>query len=237
MVLSHVLRFTLPQSFSAVSGPAFVKLRNFVRSHGKVEDQYFGYTIPVVGGKERGKSDEMCWVIQWPNGSDLRTSASFKNQFKEVTQGEAAKSLIFEYSDSQNEELKKGLEAPITEFAIIKLSPAAPLQSSDLKQSMHKTYTDCYFAEGFSGGNWAYAVNSNDVDEILSEAVDDKVIPEGEGRLAVYPLGWESVEHHSAYSGSPLFDEEIVKLAPWFGPGTGAWWVTLEKHGREQLST
>lgn len=78
--------------------------------------------------------------------------------------------------------------------AIIKLSPAAPLQSSDLKQSMHKTYTDCYFAEGFSGGNWAYAVNSNDVDEILSEAVDDKVIPEGEGRLAVYPLGWESVE-------------------------------------------
>jgi hypothetical protein len=65
---------------------------------------------------------------------------------------------------------------------------------------MHKTYTDCYFAEGFSGGNWAYAVNSNDVDELLSEAVDEKVIPEGKGRLAVYPLGWESVEvcfiHH-----------------------------------------
>ena len=152
--------------------------------------------------------------LEWPNGSDLRTSASFKDHLREVTQGKATKSLVFEYSDSQNEELKKGLEAPITEFAclllstsrevarmlliliqaIIKLSPAAPLQSLDLKQSMHKTYTDCYSAEGFSGGNWAYAVNSNDVDELLSEAVDERLIPEGEGRLAVYPLGWESVE-------------------------------------------
>jgi hypothetical protein len=64
MVLSHVLRFTLPQSSSAVSGPAFLKVRNFVRSHGKVEDQYFGYTFPVVGGERREKSDEMCWVIR-----------------------------------------------------------------------------------------------------------------------------------------------------------------------------
>jgi hypothetical protein len=44
------------------------------------------------------------------------------------------------------------------------------------------------------GGNWAYAVNSNDVDELLSEAVDERLISEGEGRLAVYPLGWQSVE-------------------------------------------
>jgi hypothetical protein len=55
--------------------------------------------------------------LEWPNGSDLRTSASFKDHLREVTQGKATKSLVFEYSDSQNEELKKGLEAPITEFA------------------------------------------------------------------------------------------------------------------------
>jgi hypothetical protein len=59
---------------------------------------------------------------------------------------------------------------------------------------MHKTYTDCYSAKGFSGGNWAYAVNSNDVDELLSEAVDERLIQEVERRLAVYPLGWKSVE-------------------------------------------
>ncbi len=55
--------------------------------------------------------------LEWPSVSDLRTSASFKNQLKELTQGKATKSLVFEYSDSQSEELKKGLEASITEFA------------------------------------------------------------------------------------------------------------------------
>ena len=78
--------------------------------------------------------------------------------------------------------------------AIIKFSPGGPLQNADFKQSMHKTYADCYFAKGFSGGNWAYAMNANDVDELLSGAADEKVIPEGERRLAVYPLRWESAE-------------------------------------------
>jgi hypothetical protein len=55
--------------------------------------------------------------LEWPNVPDLRTNASFKDQLKEVTQGKATKSLVFEYSDSQNEKLKKGLEASITEFA------------------------------------------------------------------------------------------------------------------------
>jgi hypothetical protein len=78
--------------------------------------------------------------------------------------------------------------------AIISLSPTAPLQDADLKNSMHKTYTDCYFAEGFSGGNWAYAVNTNNIDELLSEDAGEKVIPEEDRRLAAYPLGWESTE-------------------------------------------
>lgn len=25
--------------------------------------------------------------------------------------------------------------------------------------SLHKTFTDCYFAEGFAGGDWATALN------------------------------------------------------------------------------
>jgi hypothetical protein len=59
---------------------------------------------------------------------------------------------------------------------------------------MHKTYTDCYFAGGFSGGNWAYSLNTNDFDELLREDTDEKAIPAEERRLAVYPLGWESKE-------------------------------------------
>jgi hypothetical protein len=59
---------------------------------------------------------------------------------------------------------------------------------------MHKTYTDCYFAGGFSGGNWAYSLNTNDVDELLRENTGEKAIPAEGRRLAVYPLGWESKE-------------------------------------------
>jgi hypothetical protein len=60
MVLSQILRFAFPQS-SAISAPSFLKLREFVRSHGQVEDQYFGYTILLP---QRKKSDEMHWVIR-----------------------------------------------------------------------------------------------------------------------------------------------------------------------------
>ncbi|PMD50348.1 uncharacterized protein K444DRAFT_648288 [Hyaloscypha bicolor E] len=232
MVLFQILRFALPQS-SAISAPAFLKLREFVRSHGQAEDQYFDHILSDP--QLRKQSDEMCWVIQWPNGSDLRTNASFRSKLNEATQDNYTKSLLFEYNESQTAELKKGLEAPVTEFAIINLSPTAPLQDAGLQRSMHKTYTDCYFAGGFSGGNWAYSLNTNDVDELLRENTGEKAIPAEGRRLAVYPLGWESKEHHTAYSCSPLFDEEILKLAPWFGPGTGAWWVTLEKHRNNQL--
>jgi hypothetical protein len=37
-------------------------------------------------------------------------------------------------------------------------------------------------------------VNTNNVDELLSEDASEKLISEEERRLAVYPLGWESTE-------------------------------------------
>jgi hypothetical protein len=62
---------------------------------------------------------------------------------------------------------------------------------------MHKTFTDCYFAPGFIGGGWAYALNSNDAGgEVISAAKDDvpTVLGEHERRLAYYCIGWETVE-------------------------------------------
>jgi hypothetical protein len=38
------------------------------------------------------------------------------------------------------------------------------------------------------------------------------------------------VQAHDVYSSTPLFDEEIDKLKPWFGEGTGACYVSFEKH-------
>jgi hypothetical protein len=62
---------------------------------------------------------------------------------------------------------------------------------------MHKTFTDCYFAPGFTGGSWSYALNSNDAGGVTvnaSAATDLKTLDEKERRLAIYPLGWESLE-------------------------------------------
>jgi hypothetical protein len=53
---------------------------------------------------------------EWPNGSELRTSASFRTRLNEMTKGEDTKSLLFEFNDSQDAGLRKGLESPVTEF-------------------------------------------------------------------------------------------------------------------------
>jgi hypothetical protein len=78
--------------------------------------------------------------------------------------------------------------------AFINLLPTAPLSNPDLKHSMHKTYTDCYLAEGFLGGSWEYAVNTNNTDDLFKDPAEEQVIKEAERRLACYPLGWGSIE-------------------------------------------
>jgi hypothetical protein len=73
------------------------------------------------------------------------------------------------------------------------LNAAAPRFNTELEQSMHKTFTDCYLAKGFIDGGWGYALNSNDADgEDLS--VEENVLDEKDRRLAYYPLGWNSLE-------------------------------------------
>jgi len=94
---------------------------------------------------------------------------------------------------------------------------------------MHKTFTDCYLADGFTGGEWAYAINTNDAEGIDEEFILDKK----ERRLAYYVLGWESLQKHHEYAETDLFAEEIDKLKPYFGKGTGAFYVKFNEHGDE----
>jgi hypothetical protein len=75
--------------------------------------------------------------------------------------------------------------------AIINLAPTAK-RSKDLEDSMHKTFTDCYFADGFTGGGWNYAVNSNDADGEAS-STDQNWLPEKDRRLAYYLIGWNGL--------------------------------------------
>jgi len=76
--------------------------------------------------------------------------------------------------------------------ACIRLSDDAPLFDKALQTSMHKTYTDAYGIKGFVGGQWAYTVNTNESGGMPCTEVGQ--VPEGQRRLGIYYLGWESIE-------------------------------------------
>jgi hypothetical protein len=80
--------------------------------------------------------------------------------------------------------------------AIINLVPNAPRSEPEFEASMEKTFTDCYFAPGFTGGAWAYASNSNDSsgESNTSSETTMNLLGEKERRLAYYCLGWESLQ-------------------------------------------
>ena len=92
-------------------------------------------------------------------------------------------------------------------------------------------------------------MNSNDSDgeEVGVANGTGKMLDEDKRMLAYYVLGWESVEvrtcpellqrgkavifeqMHYAYEHTELFNVEIDKLKPYFGPGTGALYVNFER--------
>lgn len=81
------------------------------------------------------RKDEMCWVIrafllcqlygselidmgsnpEWPEDSNVRTSDLFRSQVNELAH-ENARSLLFQFKDTDMEQVAKGLEAPVCEF-------------------------------------------------------------------------------------------------------------------------
>jgi hypothetical protein len=78
--------------------------------------------------------------------------------------------------------------------AIINLAPHAPRFKADFEHSMNKTFTDCYFAKGFTGGGWGYALNSNDSDgRDVDIGADASQLEEKERRLAYYIIGWNTI--------------------------------------------
>jgi hypothetical protein len=78
--------------------------------------------------------------------------------------------------------------------AIINLVPNAPRLKDDFERSMHKTFTDCYLAEGFTGGGWAYSLTSNEADGEVIKDSTLKELEEKERRLAYYIIGWDTLK-------------------------------------------
>lgn len=228
-IISEILRFILPRS--SIKASAFQALRRQVTERGSVKIQYFGYVMPNEGFP-RPKEDQMCWYIEWPETSNFRTSTEFKIELEKFAEG-CPRSLLFNFRQTKDGEVIKALESPACEFAIINLAPNAPRFTNGFEQSMHKTFTDCYLAPGggLTGGGWGYALNSNDSDgeEVRVANGTGKMLDEDKRMLAYYVLGWESIEMHHAYEHTELFNVEIDKLKPYFGPGTGALYVNFER--------
>ncbi|KAF2098888.1 hypothetical protein NA57DRAFT_56526 [Rhizodiscina lignyota] len=227
--VSEVLRFILPRS--ATSQSAFQQLRKTVAEKGSIKAQYFGYVL-INEGLPRPKPDnQMCWCIEWPEGSTFRRSKQFRAALTEISQSPVT-SLLFKFREDTKGDTTKALESPVTEFAIINLAPNAPRFEESFEKSMHKTYVDCYLAEGFVGGGWGYALNSNDSngEEISDAETEQTALDEDKRMLAYYCLGWDSVEAHHVFEKGEVFAVEIAKLKPHFGPGTGAFYANFEKH-------
>ncbi|KAH7160437.1 hypothetical protein B0J13DRAFT_541119 [Dactylonectria estremocensis] len=223
-MLSQIIRFTLPP-YLTISALEFLKLRQKVAAAGAVA-QYYGYTLPTRKSPLPKKRHEICWAIHWPDLCDRR---AVMTDLRSITTGDET-SLLFKFTDTQLPELEKGLEAPICEFACIRLADDAPLSDTALQRSMIKTYTDTYKMLGFTGGNWGYSMNANESAGVPLRPASEDPISEGERRLGVYFLGWESIELHQDATETSAFAEEIDKLMPYFGNGTGAWYVSFKKY-------
>ncbi|KAJ3853394.1 hypothetical protein EV368DRAFT_38988 [Lentinula lateritia] len=187
----ELLRFTVDKSFSLVA-PAFANLRETVKAAG-VKEQYYGLTDDNM--------KQLLWVIEWPQKIHspelLDESSKFRQQVNTLDVNLKPISWLVPFRFA--EEVRPALTAPVCEFAYIVLKETS--KPGPISESLHKTFTDCYYAAGFTGGNWGIATNSND-------------------SVCLYVLGWESRAHHSEFSKSALFDLEISKLKPHYAPGS-----------------
>ncbi|KAJ3861891.1 hypothetical protein EV359DRAFT_46280 [Lentinula novae-zelandiae] len=187
----ELLRFTVDKSFSLVA-PAFANLRQTVKAAG-VKEQYYGLTDDDM--------KQLLWVIEWPQKIRLPElldeSSKFRQQVNTLDVNSKPISWLVPFRFA--EEVRPALAAPVCEFAHIVLKETS--RPGPISESLHKTFTDCYYAAGFTGGNWGIATNSND-------------------SVCLYVLGWESREHHSEFSKSALFHVEIDKLEPHYAPGS-----------------
>lgn len=79
---------------------------------------------------------------------------------------------------------------------------------------MHKTYLDTYKLLGFTGGDWAYAINTNETSGVPCSPSAEKVVSITERRLAVYLLGWESIEVCPQFAFNAEQPCQLFHIAP-----------------------
>ncbi len=138
---------------------------------------------------------------------------------------------------------------------MLRFKEGAPVLDDAIRESVHKSYTDCFDMLGFVGGDWGFATNTTLVEGDKAPAPTATTrLPQKDRLLSVFLLGWESIEvgfrhsmkqHnsivwtltglsiiqlHEDATKTALFAEELGKLGPHVDSTSGGWYVTLRKH-------
>ncbi|KAJ7760486.1 hypothetical protein B0H16DRAFT_1532468 [Mycena metata] len=188
-IISEIVKIVSKPGFE-ISSPLFAKLRSVSTAHG-VKEQYYGFSHANL--EEGGK--HLCWIIQWPSSVGPLQTAAFRDALKELDAKEKPVSWLVPFDDASQP--RRALLAPCAQLCTVPLKPETDIPA--VANSLHKTYSDCYEAPGFTGGYWGTALNDKYVNW--------------------YYLGWVTREAHDAYAETPLFWLEINKLAPHMSGG------------------
>ncbi|KAJ7286013.1 hypothetical protein C8J57DRAFT_1286485 [Mycena rebaudengoi] len=182
-IISEILKISVGPNFRLHS-PAFASLREAVARRG-VTEQYYGIST---------ESADLMWVIQWPKNMNPSASEGpeglpeFREAVKALDVNSKPASWYLPFDDASL--VRPALTAPLCQLCYLHVNSTTLTET--IAESLHKTFTDCYYAPGFTGGYWGTATN------------DDK--------MHYYYLGWETRE-------TELFDVEIDKLMPHMDSG------------------
>ncbi|KAJ7439755.1 hypothetical protein FB451DRAFT_1377795 [Mycena latifolia] len=179
-IVSELVKLTVKPGFTPAA-PEFAQLRQAAAAYG-AKEQYYGTCTDAP--------DTLFWIIQWPASGGPLQAPDFRKAVAALdAQGDPASC----YLPFAHESLPRpALTAPVCQLCFLHVNRTA--DRGALAQSLNKTFTDCYFADGFMGGHWSTGSN------------DD--------RLNYYYLGWKSREFHDEFAKTELFAEELDKLMP-----------------------
>ncbi|KAJ7876821.1 hypothetical protein B0H13DRAFT_1632037 [Mycena leptocephala] len=186
-IISEIVKIAVKPGFDLMASSSFAKLRE-ASVAGGVKEQYYGFS------HTQGTDRHLCWVIQWPSAGPLQSDA-FREALKRLDANGTPVSWLVPFADATQP--RRALVAPCAQLCTVPLKPDTDL--SAIANSLHKTYSDCYEAPGFTGGYWGTALN-------------DKL-------MNWYYLGWETRAAHDAYAETSLFWLEINNLTPHMAGG------------------
>ncbi|KAF8240100.1 hypothetical protein L208DRAFT_1449600 [Tricholoma matsutake] len=191
-IVSELIKFSVAHGFKFDSS-GFAQLRKAAVANG-VKEQYYGTCTDTP--------NTLLWVIQWLADKGPLESTEFRKAVKALDVEGNPDSYYLPFAHDSLP--RPALTAPLCELCFLHVQSTADKKS--LAYSLNKTFTDCYYADGFTGGHWSTASNDDNMN--------------------YYYLGWESRDLHTAFTKTELFALELNNLMPHMDGG-GAYFMKM----------